>query len=152
MPQIELIMRTYCPDPGCIYDVPADPDAHGWAEHNGLWWCPVHSYGEWLRLRRQEQELHYYEENIRFREQAVTEEKSRERSDREIARALRVPEASPEVARERQRFEARITRLTDEIAKLKGYRDDAVRNHERKNAKRQENFRQKSSSDEDFSE
>ncbi len=133
-----------CPSPGCIYSVPAhDPEAHGWGEHESLFWCPVHSYGEWLRLRRHAEHLAQYTGDTRRREQEVTDlEAEREdvvRRDSARRRDRRHPVSPDEERRTAAQITAidtRVSFLTRQLQVIKDTRAADAGNFEYENAAR----------------
>ena len=129
--------QTACPDPGCIYGLPSDdPEAHGWDMHGDLWWCPLHSYGEWRRLTKYAEEIDWYDGSIRLRELAVAECDADRDRVRAAARRQGVYYKDPEVQRQLQRIDERADRARDELVTLRRNRDEAVARHELENENR----------------
>jgi hypothetical protein len=119
--------QTQCPEPSCIYGLPdGDPDAHGWGYFSELWWCPLHSYGEYRRLKKQADERDWYDENIRLREQALADAETSTPSVRKIAQKLNLRRDDPRVRQEARGFAAHAQRIRDEIGTLKQNRQNAA--------------------------
>lgn len=138
--------QTHCPEPSCTS--PLQGLGSGWVQLGDLWWCPLHFYGEFRRLKRQQDEIAWYDGAIRKGEQWLKEETAER--DRELATAKRskqdrkhpdYPEYERRSAQRITRSEQRIATYTSQLADARNKRLTALAEHELENDNRRGTLR-----------
>ena len=126
---VDLVSLVTCP--ACATPLPTDPGALGWTEIAGRWWCPLHAFNEQRRLKKQTEELRWYDENIRRRKLALEKTETDRESALSAARRAGLRRQDPHVQRKLTEIDDYAVRLQREIAALQVNREDAVRRHKK---------------------
>jgi hypothetical protein len=126
-----------CGDPGCVAAQPTD-DASvltglGWSQIEGLWWCPLHAFGETRRLKKQKAELEWYDGMILLRHRAIEQAEADRYRLTVAAKRKMLSRQDPEVKREVKRLEARVERWETEIRSLEFNKQTAIKRQQRQN-------------------
>ncbi|HVT97840.1 MAG TPA: hypothetical protein VHE33_10050 [Acidobacteriaceae bacterium] len=122
--------------PQCSVRNCTDTTNYGFKKLLGKWWCSRHAIPVEQQLRKQADELDWYDGNIRLREQALRRNEQNRESEAAIALRLNTRRDDPRVKREMAAQNQRTGSLRYELETLKRNRATAAQRHEHDNGRR----------------